>query len=183
MRYPVQDPATGRNGRQPAVLVATEAVLLWPREIRSPATADEAGVWPVFVLVVSERPPSEIPSAAPLLELVNHPLHGGGPVIATTRCRWSVVDARNALLKVAVRAEAPEPFSAEILVPARHVLGVLDVVARGATIGVTTARHSAQLVSRVDIRHILEGVVLLSCSPSAELARLATLMRCAVDPG
>ncbi len=183
MRYPVRDQAGGRDGRRPAVLVATEAVLLWPREIRSPATVDEAGVWPVFVLVVIERPPAEVPSAAPLLELVNRAHRGDGPVIAATRCSWSVVDARNALLKVAVRAAAPEPFTAEILVPARHVLGVLDAVARGATIGVTTARHSPQLVSRVDIRHVLDGVVLLSCAPSAELARLATLMRRAVEPG
>jgi hypothetical protein len=164
-------------------LVATEAVLLWPREVRSPATVDEAGLWPVFVLVVSERSQSDVPSAAPLLEMVNRPRVGGGPVVATTRSRWSVVDARNALLKIAVRAEAPVPFAAEILVPARHVLGVLDVVARGATIGVTTTRRSIQLAGRVDIRRVLDGVVLLSCSPSAELARLAALMRRAVNPG
>jgi hypothetical protein len=181
MRHPAQGPVQHTGHGRPAVLVATEAVLLWPREVGSPATVDEAGRWPVFVLVVNERARPDIPAAAPLLDLVDRPQHGSEPAVVAARCRWSVVVARNALLRVAVRAEVPVRFAAEILVPSRQVLGVLDVVARGATIGLTTERHAATLGERVDIRRVLQHVVLLSCAPSTELARLAHLLGPAVS--
>jgi hypothetical protein len=183
MRHTARGRARDSGDGRPAVLVATEVVLLWPRAIGSPATVDEAGRWPVFVLVVGDRTRSDVPSAVPLLDLVDHPRHANEPAAVAVSCRWSVVDARNALLRAAVRAEGPVPFAVEILVPARHVLGVLDVAARGATIGLTTARHSAKLSGRVDIRRVLQCVVLLSCGPSAELARLAGLLESIVEPG
>ena len=181
MRHPALG-GVSRTGRETAVLIATEVVLLWPRRVASPTTVDEAGLWPVFVLVVGERPRSDIPSAVPLLDLVDEPRSANELAVVTARCRWSVVDNRNALLRVAVRAEAPVTFAVEILVPARDVLGVLDIAARGATIGVTTVRHAADMDGRVDIRQVLQQVVLLSCEPSTELARLADLLRSTARP-
>jgi len=163
---------------QVATLVALEVLLLWPRGVGpSPVTAEEAGRWPVFVLVVGERPRAEIPSAEPLFDLLDAPRLGGEMALVTGHCRWSIVDPRNALLKVAVRAQAPRRFELDVLVPARRVLGVLDVVARGATIGVTTSRHVGKLTGRVDIRQALHELVLIGCEPSTELATMADLLR------
>lgn len=167
---------------QVANLVAIEVLLLWPRGVGPSATVEEAGLWPVFVLVVGERSRSEMPSAAPLFDLLDRPRHGSEMAVVSARCVWSIVDPRNALLKVAVRVDAPERFAVDVLVPARRVLGVLDVVSHGATIGVTTSRHVRKLIGRVDIRQALHEVVLLSCEPSTELAALAHLLRATSPP-
>ncbi|HVE96606.1 MAG TPA: hypothetical protein VNA67_06440, partial [Pseudonocardiaceae bacterium] len=59
---------------------------------------------------------------------------------------------------------------------------ILDVLARGATVAITTRRHASRLTDRVDIREALNKLVLLSCTPSAELAALArTLCRAQPD--
>ncbi|MGH3756868.1 hypothetical protein [Actinophytocola sp.] len=183
MRHTIPGPVPSRPGDKSAALVAIEVVLLWPRGIGSLATVEEAGLWPVFVLVVGERSRADVPSAAPLLDLVDRPRHDDELAVVAARCQWSVVDLKNAVLKVAVRAEAPERFAAEILVPARQVLGVLDVVARGGTIGITTPRHAATLSRRVHIRQALREVVLLGSEPSTELAALANLLRHTTKPG
>ncbi len=172
-------PAHLEGPDRPAVLVALEVLLLWPRGVGASATVAEAGLWPVFVVVVGDRPGLANASAAPLFDILERPRHGTEIAVVSARCQWSIVDARNALLKVAVRADAPEQFSVDVLVPARRVLGVLDVVARGATIGITTSRHVGTLTGRVDIRQALHEVVLLSCEPSTELATLADLLRVA----
>lgn len=182
MRHPSTGPGRARGGDRAVTLVATEVVLLWPRGVDPPATVAEAGLWPVFVLVVGERSEVDAPAAAPLFELINRPRRGSELSVVSARCRWSIVDARNALVKIAMRAESPEPFTAEILLPARRVLGILEVAARGATIGVTTPSHAAKLSGRVDIRHALHEIVLVSCEPSMELARLADLLHRTVGP-
>lgn len=170
------DPVGGRH--QVSTLVAIEVMLLWPRGVDpSPVTTGEAGLWPVFVLVVSE-PSGEVPaSVAPLFELVERPRLGSEMAVVSGECRWSVLDARNALLKVELRARAPERFAVDVLVPARRVLGVLDVVARGATVGITTSRHAGALTGRrIDIRRALHEVVLLNCEPSTELSAVGALL-------
>jgi hypothetical protein len=87
------------------------------------------------------------------------------------------VDPRRALLWLTVRADAPVRFESGILVPAERVLGILDVVARGATIGITTRRHAAGLGDRVEVRAALRHVVLLSCPLSSDLNELAQQLR------
>lgn len=180
MRHSAHD--QHRGARQASVLIATEVVLPWPREVGALATVDEARQWPVFVLVVSERPRADVPSAAPLLDLVDHPRRANELAVVAARCQWSVVDNRNALLRAAIQAEVPVRFTVEILVAAREVPDVLDIASRGGTIGVTTPRHIANLDGRVDVRTALQQVVLLSCGPSTELARLADLLRSSVRP-
>lgn len=165
------------SGEGVTTMVALEVLLLWPRGVDpSPATVDEAGLWPVFVLVVGERPDVRASSASVLFEMLDRPPRGGELAVVAGRCRWSVIDPRNALLKVMIRAETPERFAVDVLVPARPALGVLDVVARGATIGLTTARHVGRLTGRMDIRRALPEVVLLGCEPSTELEAIADLV-------
>jgi hypothetical protein len=137
---------------------------------------DQARCWPVFVVVVGERDRGDIRSAAPLLDMVER-WGGSAPAVIPAASRWSIVDNRNAVLRVQVRADVPRRFTADILLSARRVLGVLDVVARGGTIGITTARHMAHLSGRVDIGTALQRVVQLSCGASAELARIADLLQ------
>lgn len=155
-----------------------EALLLWPREVGSPATVAEAGLWPVFVMVVED--PEGPFAPGPLLELLDRPRRDE-PAVVAARCRWSILDHGTAVLKVTVRTARPRRFLGELHVPARQVVGVLDVVARGATIGVTTDRHVGELTGRVDIRTVLREVVLLRCEPSADLATLADLLGATVS--
>lgn len=158
-----------------APLVTTDVLLLWPRGVGGPATVAEAGLWPVFVLVVEEPGAT----ACPLLDLLDRLRHDSEPVVVATRCDWTIHDHGTALLRVAVRAER---FRTELHVPARPVLGVLDVLARGATFGVTTERRAGILTGRIDIRDALHEVVLLRCEPSADLATLADLLGATVSP-
>jgi hypothetical protein len=164
----------GTTGRTHVdTVVALEVLVLWPRGVGpTAATVGEASLWPVFVLVVDDRPRAETGTATPLFDLVDRPRLGNELAVVSASCRWSIIDQQNALLKVEVEAKAPERFAVHILVPARHVLGILDVVAHGATIGITTSQHVTWLPGRVDIRQALHEVVLLSCEPSAELATL-----------
>lgn len=156
-------------------------VLLWPRGIGAePATAEEAGLWPVFVIVVGERPGLLSSPAGPLFELLDVPKGADEITVVTGRTEWTVVDPRHALLRLTVQAEAPVRFASEILVPAQRVLDVLDVVARGATIGITTRHHASDLRDRVDVRAALRHVVLVSCPPPAELGEL-TRELCGVE--
>lgn len=158
--------------------VAIEVLLLWPRGVTGPvATADEAGRWPVFAMVVTEPPGETAGSARALFELLDRPRREGEPTVVAADTAWSVLDADNALLGLTVQGLAPIRFGLRILLPSARVLGILDVVARGATIGITTRRRAARLRDRVDIRTALSDLVLLSCPPSVELAALAgTLM-------
>lgn len=153
--------------------VAIEVLLLWPRGVAGPVTtAEEAGRWPVFAMVVTE-PPGDAGAARPLFDLLDRPKGDGEPTVVTAETAWSVLDQANALLGLTVRGTAPVRFGLRVLLPSAQVLGILDVVARGATIGITTRRRAARLRDRVDIRTALRDLVLLSCPPSVELAALA----------
>jgi hypothetical protein len=162
-------------------LVATEVVLLWPRGLAESTTVADAGLWPVFVMVVGERPDAEQTLATPLFDLLDRPRHSNEMAVVAGGCSWSILDARNALLKFRVRATAPVRFTAQIIVPAQRVLGLLDVVARGATIGITTRRRARLLDRQVGVSEALREVVLLGCAPSSELATLAELVAATPD--
>lgn len=180
----ISGPARSSQGDQTSVLVALEVMLLWPRGVDGPAvTAAEASLWPVFAIVVGDRPESVSTSAEPMFDLLDSPRRDGELAVVSARCRWSVLDPRNALLRLAVHGDAPVRFATEIILPAGPVVGILDVVARGATIGITTHRHAAALYGRgVDIRRALTELVLLSCPSSGELATLADALVGAGSP-
>lgn len=150
-------------------------LLLRPHAV--PAAAGETGLWPMFVMVVTEPTDRAAPLALPLFELLDRPKHANELSIVAVESAWSVLDPANALLTVTVRAAVPISFDLRILLPAAPVLDILDVVARGATIGVTTRDRSVRLRGRVDVRTALRDVVLLSCPPSADLADIAGVLR------
>ena len=161
--------------------VAIEVLLLWPRGVAGPVTtAAEAGRWPVFAMVVTE-PPGAAGGAQPLFDLLDRPRPEGEPAVVAAETSWSVLDEPNALLRLTVRGVAPVRFGLRVLLPSARVLGILDVVARGATIGITSRRGAARLRERVDIRTALRDLVLLSCPPSVELAALAHTLVMARD--
>jgi hypothetical protein len=128
----------------------------------------------MFVMVVTEPTDRAARLASPLFELLDRPKQVNELSIVAVETAWSILDPANALLTVTVRAAVPITFDLRILLPAAPVLDVLDVVARGATIGLTT---QDRLRGRVDIRTVLRDVVLLSCPPSADLADLARVLR------
>jgi hypothetical protein len=154
-------------------MVALEVMVLWPRGVGGPAATSEAGLWPVFAIVLGDRDAPAEPDVQPLFDLLYSPEYPGRFTVVEGRCQWSLLDPRHALLKLAVHATAPIRFDANILLPAGPVLGILDVLARGATIAITTQRHANRLARLVDIRHALESLVLLCCRPSRELDELA----------
>lgn len=140
-------------------------------------SASETGLWPMFVMVVTE--PTDKATRLPLFELLNRPRRAHELSMVAVESTWSVVDPANALLTVTVRAAFPISFDLRILLPATAVLHVLDVVAHGTTIGVTTREHADRLRGRVDVRTALRDVVLLSCPPSAHLADITRVLRAA----
>lgn len=154
--------------------VAIEVLLLWPRGVTGlPTTVEEAGLWPVFAMVVTEPPDQEAETARPLFELLERPKGPDELTVVAAEAAWSILDPANALLGLTVRGVAPVRFGMRVLLPSAKVLGILDTVAEGATIGITTRQRAARLRDRVDIRTALRDLVLLSCPPSVELAALA----------
>lgn len=163
--------------QQPTTVIATDVVTLWPQGLGARAvTVDEARMWPVFVLVVNERRDLVTSSARALFDLLDSPRRRDEITAVRGSTHWTVVDWRRALLRLTVRADAPVRFESDILMSAGRVLGILDVVARGAAIGITTRRHADSLGDRVDIRTALRHVVLVNCAPSVELDALAHLL-------
>lgn len=171
---PDPTPPPALNSR--ATSVAIEVLLLWPRGVAAPVTVEEAGLWPVFVMVVTEPADVDLGPARALFEQLRRPKHDGELTVVAAESSWSVLDTTSALIELDVRAVVPVEFSVRVLVPANPVLGILDVVARGATIGITTRDRADRLRGRVDIRTALRDVVLLSCPPSVELAALANTL-------
>jgi hypothetical protein len=162
-------------------LVAREALLLWPRRVGvSVATIQEAGLWPVFAVVLAERDPHDDLAVAPLYDLLDRPEHLDRLSVIDGRCEWTVINPRLALLELAVHATAPVRFSADIILPARPVLSTLSLLAHGGTVAITTERHANSITGRVDIREALNKLVLFSCPQSAELAALADAVGAAV---
>lgn len=149
--------------------VATEVLLLQPRGVPEPSA-----LWPLFVMVVTE--PAGMPGQ-PLSDLLEASGRTTEPLVVTAETAWSVLDAAGALLAVTVRAAQPWPGSLRIVLPAGPVLDALDMVARGAPLGITTRDRAERLRDRVDVQAALRDVVFLSGPPSPTLTGLADLLR------
>ena len=138
---------------------AEEVLVLWPPGGTSEGGATE--LWPVFVIVVADDP------EVPLLASVD------GSMDVAGHCRWSVADARAGLLRMDVRAAvAGVRHEVEIVLSARCFLGMFDIVARGAAIGVTASGHARRFTARPD-HQALDGIAVLESRTSDELAELA----------
>jgi hypothetical protein len=175
---PVRASVRGHPGCPTAV--ATEVLLLRRRGVAdSSAVVGETGLWPMFVMVVTEPTDRAAWRALPLFELLDRPKRANELTIVAVKSAWSVLDPANALLTLTVRATAPVSFDLRILLPAAPVLDVLAVVAHGATIGITTRDRAHRLRGRVEIGTVLRDVVLLSGPPSADLADIAAALRVA----
>lgn len=167
-----------RGRRDCPTVVATEVLLLRPRaDPESAAVRESTVTWPLFVMVVTE--PAEAPGMSPwsLFGTLNLHEHVATPLVVPVEPTWTVLDAENALLALTVRAQEPVSVSLRIILPAAPVLDILDMVARGAPVGVTTRDRAERLRGRFDVGAALRDVVLFGCPPAAELAELADTVR------
>lgn len=177
---PVRVDVSARRPLGCPMAVATEVLLLRPHGVAEATTAaGETGLWPMFVMVVTEPTDRDAGLALPLFDLLDRPKHANELSIVAVESVWSVLDPANALLTFTVRAAVPVSFDLRILLPAAPVLDVLDRVARGTTIGITTRDRAERLRGRVDVGTVLRDVVLLSCPSSSELADVADTLRAA----
>ncbi len=168
----------GRLGSPTAV--ATEVLLLRPQGVEEPATpSGTSGLWPMFVMVVTEPAEPVTHSVSPLVRLLDRAGRTSEVSAVAVEPVWSVLDPSSALLTLTVRAAFPVAADMTILLPAAPVLDLLEVVAEGATIGVTTRDRADRLRGRVDVGAVLRDVVLLNCLPSPTSADLATALRAA----
>ncbi len=159
-------------------VVATDVLLLRPHGVAGPSSPEgEGGLWPMFVMVVTEPTDRAAEVALPLFEQLYRPKHANELSVVAVESVWSILDPANALLTLTVRAAVPVSFDLRILLPAAPVLDLLEVVARGVTIGITTRDRAVRLRGRVDVRTALADVVLLNCPPSADLANLSDVLR------
>ncbi len=157
-----------------AMFVAVGELLLWPQGVGDRAvTVEEAGGWPAFALVVGERRDLLDSPARALFDLLEYLRRTESPVTVNARCRWTVVNAPTALLRLTIQAQQPVLFDADVLVPAGRLLGLLPAVARGTPFGLTTNRHLQGLGGTVDVRRVLRHVVLVHSRPVPELAEIA----------
>lgn len=157
-----------------ATLVAVGDLLLWPQSVGDrPVTTREADTWPAFVLVIGERRDLRNSPARGLMDLLAGTWEAGDPLVVSGRSRWTVVDPVKALLRLGLHVEEPAGFDVDVLVPARRLAGLLSAVANGTPIALTTNRHLSSLGSAVDIRRVLQHVVVVRCPPVPDLAELA----------
>ncbi len=160
--------------------IATEVLLLRPHGVEeSAATSGTNGLWPMFVMVVTEPAEPVTHSVSPLVRLLDGAERTSEVSAVAVEPVWSVLDPSSALLTLTVRAAFPVAADMTILLPAAPVLDLLEVVARGATIGVTTRDRADRLRGRVDVGTALRDVVLLHCLPSPASADLASALRTA----
>lgn len=148
-----------------ASLRAVEVLVLWPNE------PTDAGIWPLFVLVVDEEA-----DPAGTAWLVDHLDGDCAGESVTGSCQWSVAADGEVLLALSAQTIEPVALDLEILVPAECFLGFFDIVARGATIALTTRRHARRLAVRADASQAFEDLLLLGCRTSAKLAGIADLL-------
>lgn len=157
-----------------ATLVAVGDLLLWPQSVGDRlVTTREADTWPAFVLVVGERRDLRNSPARGLMDLLAGTREAGDPPVFSGRSRWTVVDPVKTLLRLGLHVEEPVAFEVDVLVPARRLAGLLSSVARGTPVALTTNRHLRSLGSDVDIRRVLQHVVVVRCPPAPDLAELA----------
>lgn len=161
---------TGTIEARTTVLLAREALLLWPRggsQHVDPAVAD---LWPVFAVVVDERHLRRAPGGRALLGRIDG-RHGF--TLLNGIARWAVLASDAPLLALSVRADAPVAVELDVVLPARTLLGELDRLAAGPTIAVTTTRRAAALGKGAEPGAALRALALARSAPSADLAALA----------
>lgn len=151
--------------------VATEVLLLQPRGESGPSA-----LWPLFVMVLTEPAGT---SGQPLFGLLDRRGQANVPLVVAVETAWSVLDSAAALFAMTVRAADPVPVNLRIVLPAAPVLDVLDIVTRGAPIGVTTRDRAERFRGRFEVRTALRDVILLSCRPSVTRTGLADVVRTA----
>ncbi|HEY7595391.1 MAG TPA: hypothetical protein VH969_19730 [Actinophytocola sp.] len=164
--------SSGSGGSEkPSRSDALGTLVLWPSgSTEVDAARDEADPWPVLVVVIGTD--SEQDALLDLLDTARSPTD----TITNSRCWWSVDDPDRATLCLAVRVTEPARFAMDIAVPAQCFLGLSDILAAGATIGVTSRRHARRLTIRTDDRASLDEIVLLGGRTSSELGDLAELL-------
>ncbi|MGB3439515.1 MAG: hypothetical protein WBA97_12270 [Actinophytocola sp.] len=165
------DRTSVRGNRVCPTAVATEVLLLQPR-----GEVESSAAWPLFVMVVTEPTGT---SRQPLFDLLDRRGHADEPLVVAVEAVWSVLDSANALLAMTVHAADPVPVDMRIVLPAAPVMDILDMVARGAPLGVTTRDRAERLRGRFDVQAALRDVMLLSCPPSATLTDIADAVRTA----
>ncbi|MFC4857811.1 hypothetical protein [Actinophytocola glycyrrhizae] len=171
---------SARGQRGWPTVVATEVLLLRPHgETERPEGREESALWPLFVMVVTEPTDPVGKLAQPLFDLLDRHTNANELLVVSVESAWSVLDPANALLALTVRAADPISLDLRIVLPAAPVLDILDMVARGTPIGITTRERAERLRGRVDGRTAVRDVVLLSSLPSAEPAALADALRTA----
>ncbi|MDQ3764538.1 MAG: hypothetical protein M3460_24175 [Actinomycetota bacterium] len=174
------DEQSNRLHRRPTVdrprqaIVATEAVLLWPRGLAMQAVNNPSpGLWPILAVVLSDENASIDLSVRRLYDLLGRRCRREQATVLAGRCLWSVACGRDTLLWLAVRASAPTKLEVDIVLPARPLLGAVGWLAGGGTVALTTRRHADRLSAGVKIHDALHGLVLVSCPRSPQLAALA----------
>lgn len=149
-------------------MVAVEMLVLRQREAGASASAE---AWPILAVVVAP-PKSPDPEAAALFDLLDG--RPGTDRVATVAgySRWSVLDERHGLLALSVHAHTPVRFEVDIVLPARPVLGLYDMLTNGAIVALTTPRQAARIHGQVDMRAALSTLVLVTGTLSTEFAEL-----------
>ena len=161
--------------RHRQTIVATEAVLLWPRGWAKQAVNNPSpGLWPILAVVLGDENATTDLSVRKLYDLLGRRCGREQVTVLAGRCLWSVACGRDTLLRLAVRASAPTKLEMDIVLPARPLLGAVGWLVCGGTVALTTRRHADRLSAGVKIRDALHGLVLVSCPHSPQLAALAT---------
>ncbi|GGS32220.1 MULTISPECIES: hypothetical protein [Actinokineospora] len=161
---------TGTIDARTTVLLASEALLLWPRgesQHVDPAVAD---LWPVFAVVVDDRHLRRAPGGRALQGRIDgrHSF-----TLLDGVARWQVLTADAPLLGLTVRAEAPVPVGLDLVIPAKSLVGELGRLAAGPTVGITTSGRAAALAAGADVRTALRVLALARSAPCPELTALA----------
>lgn len=161
---------TGTIDARTAVLLAREALLLWPRGGSHHVDPSVADLWPVFAVVVDDRHLRRAPGGRALLGRIDGRY---GFTLLDGVAQWGVLAADSPLLALSVRAEAPVPVELDLVLPARSLLGELDRLAAGPTVGITTTRRVAALADGAETGAALRALALARSAPSADLVSLA----------
>ncbi|MFC5288147.1 hypothetical protein ACFPM7_13890 [Actinokineospora guangxiensis] len=161
---------TGTIDARTTVLLAREALLLWPRGESHQVDPAVADLWPVFAVVVDDRDLRRAPGGRSLRGRVDG---RSAFTLLDGVARWDVLAGDTPLLSLSVRSSAPVRISLDLVLPAHSLLGELDRLAAGPTVGITTASRAEALGSGADVRAALRALALARSAPSPDVALLA----------
>ena len=161
---------TGTIDTTTTVLLARAALLVWPRGESQQVDPAIADLWPVFAVVVDDHHLRRAPGGRALRTRIDG---RSAFTLLDGVARWHVLAADAPLLSLSVRSTAPVAMSVDLVLPARSLLGELDRLAAGPTVGITTASRADALGAGADVRAALRAIALARSAPSPDLARLA----------